>query len=223
MYRTSKDIGKRLGYSDEDLSTPGHDALCIWACENAGSLVDQIACEFVNTRRNKEIDWFRKEEASRVAKAEENEKSNEKRRELYGKAGDAKAIESETKAPQLTDDDKEIEFDKPLLEVSVSGGWIDVLIRCVAKMSVYVSDIDYRTAMYIAPKRVEWGAGHFDIAIEVKTSIRSLGELLRQLRVYEKAAISGRPLLICVLSPDDRFATQIREQGFLFIRKDLPT
>ena len=47
----------------------------------------------------------------------------------------------------------------------------------------------------------------------MKTAIPSLGELLRQLKLYEQH-LTGK---IFVVSPDARFADKIRQQGFGFI------
>jgi hypothetical protein len=53
-----------------------------------------------------------------------------------------------------------------------------------------------------------------EVAFEVKTTIPSLGELLRQLKLYEQH-FSGK---IFVVAPEARFAEKIREQGFGFIQ-----
>jgi hypothetical protein len=53
-----------------------------------------------------------------------------------------------------------------------------------------------------------------ETAFEVKTTIPSLGELLRQLKLYEQH-FKGK---IFVVAPDARFAEKIREQGFGFIQ-----
>lgn len=50
--------------------------------------------------------------------------------------------------------------------------------------------------------------------IEVKTTIPSVGELLRQIRMY-KVHLPGRYMII---SPDDRFRDQIQAQGLYFVK-----
>ena len=52
--------------------------------------------------------------------------------------------------------------------------------------------------------------------IEVKTSMGTLGELLRQLRLYAEAQIGK----IVVVSSDDKYAQVLREQGFAFYKYD---
>jgi hypothetical protein len=56
---------------------------------------------------------------------------------------------------------------------------------------------------------------------EVKTTIPSLGELLRQLSMYRQYLRKHRDEFdpqIVVVCPDARFADKIREQGFGFIQ-----
>jgi len=56
------------------------------------------------------------------------------------------------------------------------------------------------------------------ICFEVKTSIPSLGELIRQIRMYQQYVRSGEwglPIFV-VVSPDARFADALRSQGIEF-------
>ena len=52
------------------------------------------------------------------------------------------------------------------------------------------------------------------IGFEAKTEIPSLGELIRQLRLYQQYCRHA----LFVVSPDDNFAAQLVEQGFGFIK-----
>jgi hypothetical protein len=75
-------------------------------------------------------------------------------------------------------------------------GFIDMLVRfdeCITKDTT-------------APG--EW------ICFEVKTSIPSLGELIRQVNFYQKY-LRSNPLFV-IVSPDNRFATALRSQGIEF-------
>jgi len=54
------------------------------------------------------------------------------------------------------------------------------------------------------------------ILVEVKSSIPILGDLLRQLNLY-KTTFDGA---IVVVSPDNRYAEKIREQGFHFVKHE---
>jgi hypothetical protein len=67
--------------------------------------------------------------------------------------------------------------------------------------------------------------GYVELACEVKPSIRSVGELVRQLRQYggqgEKYGGQQRRR-VAVVCPDDRAREIIESQGFLFIKAPQP-
>lgn len=54
------------------------------------------------------------------------------------------------------------------------------------------------------------------IAFEVKTSIRSIGETIRQINTYR--AHIRRETMFCIVSPDDRFRAILESQGILFVK-----
>lgn len=62
----------------------------------------------------------------------------------------------------------------------------------------------------------------FDLLCEVKPVIRSIGELIRQLRQYEPSSNRGGTVRVAVVSPDDRFRAIIEKQGFIFIKAPQP-
>ena len=53
-----------------------------------------------------------------------------------------------------------------------------------------------------------------NIAIEIKTAIPSLGELVRQIRMYQ-TYLKVKFIIVC---PDDRFAEPLRSQGIHFYK-----
>jgi hypothetical protein len=61
------------------------------------------------------------------------------------------------------------------------------------------------------------------VIIEAKSEIKSVGELLRQIRTYERGFIRGIQLHQChfiVVCPDDSNAEWVKEQGFHFLKYD---
>ena len=53
----------------------------------------------------------------------------------------------------------------------------------------------------------------YQVLLEAKTVLPTLGELMRQLNLYA-TAFNGKQ---AVISPDDRYATILREQGYGFM------
>jgi hypothetical protein len=61
------------------------------------------------------------------------------------------------------------------------------------------------------------------VVFEAKTKMETLGELFRQLRIYQEGWISGNPVWqmpFVVVCPDDREAEIIQQQGFKFLKYD---
>lgn len=56
----------------------------------------------------------------------------------------------------------------------------------------------------------------FHIAFEVKTAIPNLGELLRQIRLYQHYSRPGTHYV--VVSPDDRDSSLLNDQGILLYK-----
>lgn len=67
------------------------------------------------------------------------------------------------------------------------------------------------------------GCTEGDCCIEAKTKIDTLGALLRQIRFYQCGTIAGRRISkmpFIVISPDERFADVLLEQGVKFLKYD---
>lgn len=61
------------------------------------------------------------------------------------------------------------------------------------------------------------------VVFEAKTKMETLGELFRQLRIYQEGWIGDNPVWnmpFVVVCPDEREAEIIRQQGFKFLKYD---
>lgn len=198
----TKTIGRAFGYSDDDLSTPGHDALCLWARRNMWTLLQEMMVPPL---------WMLHEAVpGRVA--EEENKRYQRDLERKSRYPSGREPNLPKTLPELSE--KWFSWYKPELEKRIPGGWIDVYTSgnayCDYVKNMHTGDPDW--------SRTEWR-----FAIEVKTTIRSLGELIRQLRVYQEWVRMRPPFSqICVLSPDATFAEDLREEGFLFHVAQIP-
>jgi hypothetical protein len=99
-------------------------------------------------------------------------------------------------------------WEQPVLSGKFIVGFIDMLITWVTY------SLDLRSTSSGEPVAVLVEDRTHYLAIEVKTQIRSLGELVRQLRMYEQYRLGS----YCVVSPDGRYSKQLRKQGFGFVR-----
>jgi len=106
-------------------------------------------------------------------------------------------------------------------ETTPIAGWIDVVlsVRVLRVIAGAAPSDEYgRPYLGVDPTRyakwIAYWADFQSFAFEAKTTIRSLGELIRQLKAYR--AYSKLP--VYAVSPDSRFANEISDEGFGFIK-----
>lgn len=101
------------------------------------------------------------------------------------------------------------------------AGFIDVVLSVRAlQLTAGIVPLDDYGRPYLgidAKTYADWNARWSDFrsfAFDAKTTIRSLGELIRQFKTYR--TYSKLPLY--AVSPDSRFANAISDEGFGFIK-----
>lgn len=197
-------------FKDPDLHTPMHDAIMLWLQDNAREIM------FRHFEMDKIIDDARQ-------KVEVFRKLNSLTEE---KSPDFDA------AMSCSIDSLDV-FVKWEVPVSFHGGqrYIDMQIKTVlhvptADMGGRYQEISkkiggvWRTDTVFASDGKSYlrSQSHkFNLSCEVKSTIGSVGELIRQLRQYESPGV-----LVAVVSPDDRFRDVIESQGFIFIKAPKP-
>lgn len=105
-------------------------------------------------------------------------------------------------------------------------GYVDCIAECY--VPIRIADGGGRLDRDLDRSPKNWRDPHWSVerqrhvtAFEIKTTIPSYGELMRQLNTYRRYFAGD----IVVLSPEDRFADAIREQRFGFVKfeGELPT
>jgi hypothetical protein len=191
-------------FTDPDLHTPAHDAIMMWLEENAERLIfeyGQVEKSFNSACKNVSDTLL---ENTLPIKAVDNSVDLAIRAEL--------------------DANVETAWEYPL---RFGGGsrYVDMMVDVAW----------YEPRAYVATNAETKWAGWFELswdakvllveanrrrvklACEVKPVIRSVGELIRQLRQYESSDWK-----VAVVSPDDRFRDIIEKQGFIFIKAPQP-
>lgn len=226
----AKTLQEKMGFVDTDLRTPQHDAIMLWLDQNIGSImrsrymtewplqdvegIKEVMCRQVdNMKRNiqEELDgrkilpdatpdWLKK------VKADDNA-YRQKRVEALA------AIEQwsagEPKPPVAIVTEKTWEY--PIVaKNNYVVGFID--------MKVVVSH-DYELQLSNSseyPYLPKWSNQFRNDTyyLEVKPTIPSVGELIRQVRLYQQ----HKGGIYMVVSPDDRFASIIQGQGIEFLK-----
>ena len=223
-------------FDDPDLHTPAHDAIMLWLDEHAKEIVSGLAgfeaismdCKESTKRQLASLDGLTLvEDGFKKLLAETGP-------ELGVKTTWERPIQSHDRSTRYIDLFIKAWCSVPVLE-STHGINDDELTP--AHRQILLKDGNWRKSRYgewqqpcrrdsnfsvIDCRGIDLWVGtvtrvDYALACEVKPVIRSVGELIRQLRQYE-----SREWKVAVVSPDDRFREIIEKQGFIFIKAPQP-
>lgn len=120
---------------------------------------------------------------------------------------------------------------KPKLEMEISKEWESPVVKedhgkgyCNRTVIGFV-DLNvkvrwpYPHKTFMPEGSVEWSDTEDSFLFEVKTSIPSLGELIRQINYYQENRGRNYEIYV-VFSPDSRFKQILMEQGISYINSD---
>ena len=195
MSNRPQTISQRFGFQDPDLSSPKHDKLIIWLDQEIPTIVDKILKRPPRKYYSASYSHY-----SPIPSAKLKE---------YDMAG----IEN------YPDNNEEIKITKtwesPILSGSYTIGFCDMYVEVKAVWEGKDIVFDYRDKI----EKAENSYLELDLYFEVKPTIPSLGELIRQIRMYESYTEGGQWF---VVSPDTRFCTLIEGQNIKFIEAPDP-
>jgi len=191
----SREKVQQLGFWDPDVLKPDHDAICLWAYENADMIFQTVCPElFDHPWLDSEVHYNRKY-------------TDQSAIDL------ARAFRDANPRPNPRVYSKTFEF-----VLTSFTGYQDKLER-----NVGYADLLFQTELPLVASRYKaattrgeddefdgFGLGYSrgpGILVEAKTAIPSLGELLRQINLY-RTAFNGK---FVVVSPEDRFSTILAE------------
>lgn len=194
-------LAQRFGFQDPELKTQKHDELMIWL---DGAVADLIG----------RIDGIREYES--------------KLDSLVQQYGDYRAYGNHFDEKPIPDDMKmvvdayplgvtirrvtEKTWEKPVMNGNFMVGFVDMLVvYAVERDNVRLSP-RWTGQKYGITSHSE--GAQFKFAFEVKPSIPSAGELIRQIRMYQPFTHGVRWFIV---SPDTRFRSVIEGQGIGFI------
>lgn len=108
----------------------------------------------------------------------------------------------ETKEIEKTPQELVIEYESPIKSGDYTVGFVDCKTTIKGK--------------HLSREHISIDFSGIDAYLEVKTTIPSFGELMRQMNLYRTNI--RKPALWVVVSPDDRFADAIRSQEIYFYK-----
>lgn len=188
----ARDKTAQIGLWDSEVALPKHDDICLWVYEHAEDVLRALRPFLFQP------EWLD--------------------RELRSEASPEVAAAFRASTPRTPPFIVHRELEAALIPRDEPGrgargwrapvGYGDVLLRYTAPRPC---------AVYGRSDAIESFSIHrdtFELLIEVKTVLPTLGELLRQLNLYATAF----PGYQAVVAPDDRYADILREHGFGFLR-----
>jgi hypothetical protein len=198
----SREKIQQLGFWDAEVSNPNHDAICLWAYENADSIFRKTCPDRFNHA------WLKEEVRLDCVKNDQSA------------IGLARVFTNANPRPDPRVFQRTLEYvlkSQDRMERIV--GYADLLIET----EIPRVDPRYKAA-------VTRGGDHvFDgfklvwsrdckaaprILVEAKSALPTVGELMRQIQLY-RTAFSGK---FVVVSPDDSYARILAEQDVTFVK-----
>ena len=202
----SREKIQQLGFWDNEVSKPDHDTICLWAYQHAETIFRIVSPELFDHQ------WLINEVHLPYP---ENDAIRDQARK-YAKA-------NPRPAPRIIK--KTIEYvlkshtgQGKLLEKIV--GYADLLLEteipCI--VPTYKANAKARGNDEFDGFAIGWSRRDDAprILVEIKSSLPTVGELMRQINLY-RTAFSGQ---FVVVSPDDSYAQLLEEQGVFFIKHE---
>lgn len=222
-------LSQQLGFQDSDLTTPEHDEIMLWLDETLRT--EEALWELTGGRKYWNEEWVRRwQDEARAAVAR-------KRGTLTTKL--AEAQEQAARWPHLDNIDKLTEelrgytewecpeppafptpelltatWETPVGDQRWTAGFVDLHAEVSLYAGAGLCCYMYRSSNELEePPRWDVHRKTRVFNFEVKTTIPSLGELIRQVRFYQTKGSSN----FVVVSPDDRWIEPLTRQGIAFL------
>lgn len=202
-------LQQRFGFLDDDLKLQTHDEIMLWVDAN----IKKIVTDIFPKNPNWEISDQVKDDIDKISKAVENALSQADIN-LHGNRYEAllqwKGLKELPPKPDLTIES--IVWEKPIVSKDYIIGFVDMFcefnspVLSAYGMGVFSNTTDIPIFEICHEKK--------QLAFEIKTSIPSLGELIRQIRMYQNYSRAK----FVVISPDDRHAEMLKKQGIIFYK-----
>lgn len=201
----SREKIQQLGFWDTEVSKPDHDAVCLWAYENA-DLIFRIVCPELFDQP-----WLKDDVYLGY------EKNNQSAIEL------ARTFLNANVRPNPRVFNKTIEY-----VLKSHTGYQNRMERIVGYADLLIETELPRVRPKYKAAATRGGDDIFDgfeltwsrereapcILVEAKSSLPTVGELMRQIQLY-RTAFNGK---FVVVSPDDSYAQILAEQGVTFVQ-----
>jgi hypothetical protein len=196
-------LQQKFGFVDSDLKTPKHDEIMIWLDANMKEIVTRLENQQWTQRQVEEVKE-RYEDFVRKTGVEPPELGNSPEKPPVCE------IKKEWEHPITTG--SENKFTVGFVDMAVSYGCPSL---SVTGLELKYDDRGKALGFKVPPS---WQIIHNDtkkVCFEIKVSIKSIGELIRQIRLYEVYETRAR---FIVVSPDDHAEKILKSQRIGFLK-----
>lgn len=216
----------KFGFSDPDLKTPKHDEIMVWLDESMRQVVTGLM------GYPPEREWKPAYLAETAAK--DIPRFEQRRTEIAKAIEDPHCVFREAKIAELALIPNDLAsmpvpecvawriarkvWEQPIVSgTKYTVGFVDMLVTLDSNPHLYLDGLvrtQYEGDRITRPPR--WKVGYRNLealAFEVKPTIPSLGELIRQIRFYE----TYEKWRYVVVSPDTRWVKQLADQNIGFV------
>ncbi len=198
MKPKAQTMAQKFGFMDSDLTTPKHDAIMLWL---DGELERIAATKTFHNHPTYVWKWDDLETARRAG--------------LPQLLQDGKLIVPPETPIQIL---RRKVWEVPILDRTYTIGFAD-MVAVYEDRDLSTSGTINALAAASQDQTVEVVTSNYDTRrryFEVKPSMTSLGEVIRQIRMYQTYTATGGGEW-WIVSPDTRFQTQIEAQGIKFL------
>lgn len=224
---------EKFGFMDPDLTTPKHDATMVWLDKNIENL---LLSRYPAAWNPDDISRVLQEMTSRVAESKKatsaqilaiSESSTESSPFESNRLDFFRSISGRIKEENLkklsfldswvpgeppcrTARIIKKEWEKPVsTRTGYTVGFLDMKVTVGFTVLGYRHNHESNLPEWFCDER------QCEYFLEVKPSIQSVGEVVRQVRLYQEHIQGGKWLIV---SPDDKFSETFKEQGIDFIK-----
>ena len=201
MEPKAKTIAARFGFQDPELKTPRHDEIMMWLDENLESVLGgmNIWVKSATDGSILDVECYREGAAIFWPGVD------------LGDPPDTGIVRVSSKV-----------WEFPVQDGRYIVGFIDMAVKASKSCGIpYVFGIcrefgKWRRTNWEDKNPPKWSTEQLfrEVMLEVKPSISSLGEVIRQINMYR----TYKPGKYAIVSPDDRFKEQLISQGIDFVK-----
>lgn len=210
-----KTLQSKMGFEDHDLKTPDHDAIMVWLDEHIEEVVAQLVGADKEDWTSQEVEGAFAEANAKITRTRASRYLSDEQREMLAQS----CLDIPVFKPLLVGKTR---WESPITTrtpySTYTVGFLDMQVDACSQPAIHLRGWDYPSEnLKSSPKFELYYENKWTFLFEVKSAIPSLGELVRQIKYYQ----TYREGTYVVVSPDQRWQSQLEKQGIRFVFPDM--